>query len=117
LLPTGTINSLFYTVVLVADDWSENDNDPSRDGGAPAAGSSNPGAGVLALRAQAFGPRGAHKTIDLTIARVDIAAANQGYTGQREQGEPNPRTAAPRVQSPGHALTAQTLTTTAGGIH
>jgi hypothetical protein len=61
------VGSPCYVVVLVGDDPSETDNDPSDDGG----GANNPGAGVLILRAQAFGPRGVHKTIEIAIARAD----------------------------------------------
>ena len=53
-------------LVLVGDDPSESDNDPLDDGGGP----DNPGAGALLLRAQAFGPRNAHKTIEIAIART-----------------------------------------------
>ncbi len=52
--------------MLVGDDPSESDNDPPDDGGGP----DNPGAGALLLRAQAFGPRNAHKTIEIAIART-----------------------------------------------
>ena len=65
-VPDSTVDSPFYVVVLVGDDPSETDNDPSDDGG----GEHNPGAGVLLLRAQAFGPRSAHTTIELTAART-----------------------------------------------
>jgi hypothetical protein len=51
--------------VLIGDDPSENDNDPLRDG-APASF----GAGIVALRAEAFGPRTVHKAIDLTVGRA-----------------------------------------------
>ncbi|MEO8259356.1 MAG: hypothetical protein ABI868_18560 [Acidobacteriota bacterium] len=54
-----------YVLVLVADDPSETDGDPAADG----SGSDNPGAGVLLLRAHAFGPRHAHKMIEIAIAR------------------------------------------------
>jgi len=36
------------------------------------------GAGVLALRAEAFGPRGAHTIIEMTIARPDPAEEGVG---------------------------------------
>jgi ketosteroid isomerase-like protein len=62
----ATVDSPYYVVVLVGDDPSETDDDPSDDGGGP----DNPGAGVLLLRAQAFGPRSAHKTIEIAIART-----------------------------------------------
>lgn len=65
VLPAGTISSPFYVIAMVADDPSENDGNPLLDGIAGI----NPGAGVLALRAEAFGPRGVHKVIEATIAR------------------------------------------------
>ena len=42
------------------------------------AGPGNPGAGVLALRAEAFGPRGAHTIIEMTVARPDAAGEGGG---------------------------------------
>jgi hypothetical protein len=64
LMP-GAINSPFYLVVMVADDSSENDNDPGRDGTV----ATNPGSGIIAIRAEAFGGRGAHYAIEATISR------------------------------------------------
>jgi len=113
LLPTtDTINSSYYIVVMVADDPSENDDDPSKDG----ASDTNPGSGVIAMRAEAFGPRGAHKVIELTLARTDTTELERGYTGQRGQDEQNRRARKAAVQTPGKALTQQTLDTTGGGI-
>ncbi len=112
LLPTNTINSPFYVVLMVADDPSENDNDPLHDG----VSATNPGTGVLALRAEAWGPRGAHKVIEITVARTDTTALERGYTGQRGQDEQNRRARKSPVQSPGKALTNQSLTLATGGI-
>jgi hypothetical protein len=61
----GAIDSNYYTVVLIGDDPSETDGDPSRDGLPPSAG-----AGVVELRAHAFGPRGARRIINLTVGRT-----------------------------------------------
>ena len=74
LLPAGSLRSAFYGVVMVADDPSENDGNPLRDG----AGQGNPGSGVLALRAEAFGPRGAHTAVEMTIVRSDAALGPVG---------------------------------------
>jgi hypothetical protein len=63
----ATINSPYYVIAMVGDDPSETDNDPTKDG----ADETNPGSGVIAMRAEAFGPRGAHKVIELTAARRD----------------------------------------------
>jgi hypothetical protein len=65
VLPARVLNSPFYIVVLVGDDPAENDGDPSRDGATP----ENPGSGVVMLRAEAFGSRGAHHAIEATVAR------------------------------------------------
>ena len=112
VLPQGGINSNYYVVVMVGDDPSENDNDPLHDG----VSSTNPGSGVLAMRAEAFGPRGSHKVIELTIARTDTTELERGYTGQRGQDEQNRRARKAAVQSPGKALTNKSLTTATGGI-
>ena len=61
-LSAGAIDSAYYAIVLVGDDPSEIDGDPSRDGVPP-----SPGAGIVELRAQGFGPRGARRTINVTV--------------------------------------------------
>ncbi len=60
----------FYVVALVADDQSETDSDPFSDG----VGAANPGAGILALRAEAFGSRGAHGLITAAVARASASS-------------------------------------------
>ena len=65
MLPAGAINTPFYVLAMIADDPSERDGDPSKDG----SGVGNPGLGIISLRAEAFGPRSTHKIIELTIAR------------------------------------------------
>lgn len=121
MLPTGTLNSPFYVVVLVADDPSENDGLPGVEGVTPCApaqdpATCNPGSGVLGLRAEAFGPRGAHKTIELTVARTDTTELERGYTGQRGQDEQNRRARKAPVQSPGKKLDSQSMGLKTGGI-
>ena len=61
----GAVDSPYYALVLAADDPSETDNDPLHDGISP-----DPGAGVLVLRAEVFGLRGAHKSVEASVARV-----------------------------------------------
>src|SRR5439155_25453004 len=118
MLPTGTVNSPFYVIVLVADDPSENDGNPTQDGVVPCpCPPGNPGSGVLALRAEAFGPRGAHKVIEFTVARTDTTELERGYTGQRGQDEQNRRTRKAPVQTPGKKLDSQSMGLTTGGIH
>jgi Tfp pilus assembly protein PilX len=112
VLPQGGMNSPYYVIVLVGDDPSENDGDPLHDG----VSSTNPGSGVLTMRAEAFGPRGNHKVIELTIGRADTTERERGYAGQRGQDEQNRRTRKAAVQSPGKALTNQTLNLASGGM-
>ena len=100
-VPTGTINSPFYVAVWVADDPSETDDNPSVDGTT----ADNPGRGVIQLRAEAFGPNGAHRIIEATLARTDTTEIERGYTGQRGQDEQNRRARKAAVQTPGKQLT------------
>ena len=79
MMPAGAINSPYYVMVMVGDDASENDDNPLLDGIGPG----NPGAGILVLRAEAFGPRGAHTAIELTVARIDAAELESARAGVR----------------------------------
>ena len=65
---TPTIDSPLYVAVWIADDPAETDGDPARDG----TDASNPGAGIVQLRSQAFGPGGTHRTLEVTIARAGV---------------------------------------------
>jgi len=112
ILPTGTINSNWYVMVMVADDPSENDGDPLHDG----TNGGNLGTGVLGMRAEAFGPRGAHKIIEMTVARTNTTNLERGYTGQRGEDEQNRRARKAAVQTPGKSLTMQSMTLNSGGI-
>jgi hypothetical protein len=73
LLPDASLTVRAYLVVWVADDPSENDAQPLHDGGAPsvidAANRVNPGGGTLWLRAQAYGPSGARRTVEVIVER------------------------------------------------
>jgi hypothetical protein len=60
-LPGG---SRVYGVVWVADDPSETDGDPLTDGG----GTDNPGRGRLSLIAHGYGPGGARRVIEASVA-------------------------------------------------
>jgi hypothetical protein len=120
MLPTESINSNMYVIVWVADDPSENDCNPGQDGLIPAcgndAGKPNPGRGVLAMVAQAYGPGGVQRTIEVTIARTDTTEIERGYTGQRGQDEQNRRARKAAVQTPGKALTRSEMSLETGGL-
>lgn len=116
MLPTDTINSRMYVVVWVADDPSESDNLPLQDGQPGAGNAVNPGKGVVAMLAHAYGPNGVKRVIEVTVARTDTTEIERGYTGQRGQDEQNRRARKAAVQTPGKALTRSTMSLTAGGI-
>jgi hypothetical protein len=113
IVPTGTVNSNMYVVVWVGDDQSENDDDPTVDG----SDQTNMGSGVLALHAEAFGPRGTHKYIEVTVAKTNSNEIERGYVGQRGQDEQNRRARKAAVQTPGKSLTRQTLGLSTGTIN
>jgi hypothetical protein len=112
IVPTGTVNSQAYVIVWVADDQSENDNDPTTDGNSQ----TNPGSGVVAMHAEAFAPGGVHKVIEVTVAKTNSAALERGYIGQRGQDEQNRRARKSAVQTPGTALTGKSLNNMTGAI-
>jgi hypothetical protein len=65
LFAFGWLGPNTYVVAWVADDFAETDGDPATDGG----GTANPGAGILALRTEAFGVGRAHKVLEATVRR------------------------------------------------
>jgi hypothetical protein len=112
IVPTGTVNSSLYVIVWVGDDQSESDNDPTTDGNSQ----TNPGSGVLALHVEAFGPGGARKIIEVTVAKTNSSQLERGYVGQRGQDEQNRRSRKAAVQTPGTSLTRRTLNNSSGVI-
>jgi hypothetical protein len=113
MLPGNVINSQIYVVVWVADDPSENDCDPLKDGEVAACGGvgENMGRGVIAMLAHAYGPNGVLRAIEVTLARTDTTEIERGYTGQRGQDEQNRRARKAAVQTPGKALTRTAIGT------
>ena len=74
LFSYGPLNTLpLYVVSMVADDPAETDGDPLQDGGRTGV-QANPGAGILMVRAEAFGSRGAHRVVEGTVVRRDLVA-------------------------------------------
>ena len=86
LVPTDTISSPFYVVVLVGDDPSETDGDPLHDGSSAA----NPGSGVLTIRAESFGPRGVHRVVEATVARTAAVGHRARVRGAARAGRAEP---------------------------
>jgi hypothetical protein len=65
--PSSGLEPTMYVAVWVADDPLENDGQPLIDGGETQG--PNPGAGLLQLRAQSYGPSGARRMIEVTLRR------------------------------------------------
>ena len=63
------------------------------------------------MLAHAYGPGGAHRAVEVTLARTSTLEIERGYTGQRGQDEQNRRARKAAVQTPGKALTRTTLAT------
>lgn len=99
-----------YVVVLVADDPMEVDGDPLRDGRAGASA----GAGILQLRAEAFGPESAHRAVEVTVARSAGQPAAAGYAAQRGQGSTGGLGTTGDVQVPGDTLIRSEMTVSGG---
>ena len=83
--------------VWLADDPSENDDNPSLDG----SGAGNHGAGTILVRAESFGPRGSHARVETTVMRTGGTGGDPGYTGQRGEDELNQGVRGGAVGQPG----------------
>jgi len=68
-VPSVGTDSKIYVVVWVADDPLDNDGQSRIDG--DQTHGPNPGAGLMQLRAQSYGPSGARRTIEVTLRRAD----------------------------------------------
>ena len=105
ILPGSSIDSDMYVSVWVADDPSEADGNPLFDTN-----------GVLSLRAEAFGPGGVRKVVEVTVARTATTEIERGQIAQRGQEELNQRARKAAVQTPGKSLTRSSLNTASGGL-
>jgi hypothetical protein len=105
LLPTGTIDSPMYAVVWTGDDPSETDGNPRVDLN-----------GVITLHAEAYGPGGTRKVIEVTVARTSSAEIERGQIAQRGQEELNQRARKAAVQTPGRSLTRMQMGLGTGGL-
>jgi len=93
MLPNSPIDSPMYVAVWIADDPAEADGNPSADTN-----------GTLTLHAEAFGPFGTRKVIEVTVARTSSTEIERGQIAQRGQEELNQRARKAAVQTPGKTL-------------
>lgn len=105
MLQSGQIDSAMYVAVWVADDPAETDDDPLTDVN-----------GTLTLHAEAYGPDGARKVLEVTVARTSSTEIERGQIAQRGQEELNQRARKAAVQTPGKSLTNMQLNTGTGGL-
>jgi hypothetical protein len=71
LFAYGWLGERTYVIAWIADDSAETDGDASVDGG----GAANPGRGILAIRAEAFGVAGGRKVLEGTV-RQEVSAGS-----------------------------------------
>lgn len=93
MLPNDQIDSPIYVAVWIADDPAETDDDPTADTN-----------GTLTLHAEALGPSGTRKVIEVTVARTSSTEIERGQIAQRGQEELNQRARKAAVQTPGKSL-------------
>jgi hypothetical protein len=105
MLPNDVIDSPMYVAVWIADDPAETDNDPAADAN-----------GALTLRAEAYGPAGVRKVIEVTVARTSSTEIERGQVAQRGQEELNQRARKAAVQTPGKTLDNMRMNTGTGGL-
>jgi hypothetical protein len=104
LLP-GVVRSPMYVAVWIADDPAENDGNPAADVN-----------GTLTVHAEAYGPSGTRKVVEVTVARTASTEIERGQIAQRGQEELNQRARKAAVQMPGKALTNMRMNTGSGGL-
>jgi PilX N-terminal len=98
MLPDNQIDSPMYVAVWIADDPADGtagviDGDPTSDVN-----------GTLTLHAEALGPAGTRKVIEVTVARTSSTEIERGQIAQRGQEELNQRARKAAVQTPGKTL-------------
>jgi hypothetical protein len=104
ILP-NSIQSSMYVAVWIADDPAEIDGNPAADVN-----------GTLTVHAEAYGPSGTRKVVEVTVARTASTEIERGQIAQRGQEELNQRARKAAVQMPGKALTNMRMNTASGGL-
>jgi Tfp pilus assembly protein PilX len=105
MLTGSELDSRMYIAVWIADDPADSLDGVNPDGN-PLADSN----GTLTLHAEALGPGGTRKVIELTVARTSSTEIERGQIAQRGQEELNQRARKAAVQRPEAALTNNRMT-------
>jgi hypothetical protein len=105
ILPDAEIDSPYYLAVWVADDPA--DAPPGAQGEPGTVPDNNPlqdSNGVLTLHAEAIGPTGTRKVVEVTVARTSSTEIERGQIAQRGQEELNQRARKAAVGIAGKAI-------------
>ena len=101
----SSIQSNSYVAVWIADDPSEIDNNNQADVN-----------GVITVLAQAYGPNGTIRAVEVTVTKTDSSEIERGQIAQRGQEELNQRARKAAVQLPGKQMTVSDLSVSTGGV-
>jgi hypothetical protein len=113
MLPNDQIDSPMYVAVWVADDPADGAD------GVNGAIDGNPLLdvnGTLTIHAEAIGPSGTRKVVEVTVARTSSTEIERGQIAQRGQEELNQRARKAAVQTPGKALTNMQMNVASGNL-
>lgn len=113
MLPNDQIDSPMYVAVWVADDPADGAD------GVNGAVDGNPlldTNGTLTLHAEAIGPSGTRKVVEVTVARTSSTEIERGQIAQRGQEELNQRARKAAVQTPGKSLTNMRMNVATGNL-
>lgn len=99
------IDSPMYVAIWIADDPAEEDGNPLADTN-----------GTLTIHAEALGPSGTRKVIEVTVARTSSTEIERGQIAQRGQEELNQRARKAAVQMPGRKLDNSRMNVRTGNL-
>lgn len=105
LLPNKQIDSPMYVAVWIADDPAESDGNPAADVN-----------GTLTMHAEAIGPSGTRKVIEVTVARTSSTEIERGQIAQRGQEELNQRARKAAVGRPTKSLQNMRMNNATGNL-
>jgi hypothetical protein len=111
MLPGDVIDSPMYVAVWIADDPADGVDISTPDGN-PLVDTN----GTLTVHAEAYGPSGTTKVIEVTVARTTSTEIERGQIAQRGQEELNQRARKSAVQTPGGTLTGMGMNVGSGGL-
>jgi hypothetical protein len=105
LLPNKQIDSPMYVAIWIADDPAESDGNPAADVN-----------GTLTMHAEAIGPSGTRKVIEVTVARTSSTEIERGQIAQRGQEELNQRARKAAVGRPTKSLQNMRMNNSTGNL-